>query len=156
MRKGEIACYNVFYFYISLVRQNEALCGNGFNPKTYKQKSIIFRLHRNIVVAHKKRVLAKCGYFHFLIPYKITPVTPINLTLYQTTNKKTLFSSILKAFADDNFIVVKMVQFLFDRVENLVDKGENAGSQHFLLFPTMSSKYYILSGVISRHCMVND
>ena len=36
MRKGEIACYkrfsfshNVFHIYISLVRQNVALCGNG-------------------------------------------------------------------------------------------------------------------------------
>ena len=40
MRKGEIACYkqffpfshNVFYSYISFVRQNAVLCGNGLNP----------------------------------------------------------------------------------------------------------------------------
>ena len=25
--------------------------------------------------------------------------------------------------------------FVFDRVENIVGKGENAGYQHFLLFP---------------------
>ena len=29
--------------------------------------------------------------------------------------------------------------FVFDRVENIVGKGENAGYQHFLLFPTMFS-----------------
>ena len=29
VRKGEIACYNVFHSFKSLVRQNEALCGNG-------------------------------------------------------------------------------------------------------------------------------
>ena len=28
-----------------------------------------------------------------------------------------------------------MVQFFFGRVENMVRKGENAGYQHFLLFP---------------------
>ena len=28
-----------------------------------------------------------------------------------------------------------MMKFFFDRVENIVGKGENAGYQHFLLFP---------------------
>ena len=28
-----------------------------------------------------------------------------------------------------------MMIFIFDRVENIVGKGENAGYQHFLLFP---------------------
>ena len=28
-----------------------------------------------------------------------------------------------------------MVQFFFDRIKNMVGKGENAGYQHFLLFP---------------------
>ena len=41
----------------------------------------------------------------------------------------------LKAFADDKIKVLKMMIFLFDRVENIVGKGENAGYQHFLLFP---------------------
>ena len=27
-----------------------------------------------------------------------------------------------------------MVQLFFDRIENIVGKGENAGNQHFLLF----------------------
>ena len=41
----------------------------------------------------------------------------------------------LKAFPDDNLNVAKMTIPLFDRVENGVGKGENAGYQHFLLFP---------------------
>ena len=41
----------------------------------------------------------------------------------------------LKAFADDKSNVAKMASSLFDRVENTVEKGENAGYQHFLLFP---------------------
>ena len=40
----------------------------------------------------------------------------------------------LKAFADDKLKVAKMRISLFDRVENTVGKGENAGNQHFLLF----------------------
>ena len=41
----------------------------------------------------------------------------------------------LKAFADDTLKIMKMIIFLFDRVENTVGKGENAGYQHFLIFP---------------------
>ena len=31
MKKGEIACHNVFHSYLSLLHQNVALCGNGLN-----------------------------------------------------------------------------------------------------------------------------
>ena len=41
----------------------------------------------------------------------------------------------LKAFADDNFNVAQMIKFFFERKVNIVGKGENAGYQHFLLFP---------------------
>ena len=41
----------------------------------------------------------------------------------------------LKAFADSKFNFAKMLISLFDSVENIVGKGENAGYQHFLLFP---------------------
>ena len=30
--------------------------------------------------------------------------------------------------------------FIFDRIENIVGKGENAGYQHFLLFPQCFQK----------------
>ena len=39
----------------------------------------------------------------------------------------------LKAFADDNLNVAKIMISPSDRVENIVGKGENAGYQHFLL-----------------------
>ena len=43
VREGEIACYkqflffshNVFYSYMSLMRQNLALCGNGLNTTSH-------------------------------------------------------------------------------------------------------------------------
>ena len=40
-----------------------------------------------------------------------------------------------KALADDKLYVAKIVIYLSDRVENIIRKGENAGLQHFLLFP---------------------
>ena len=48
---------------------------------------------------------------------------------------KILDWSNLKAFADDNINVAEMMISLSDRIENIVGKGENAGYQHFLLFP---------------------
>ena len=55
------------------------------------------------------------------------------ITLYE--NDKTLEVTKLKAFADDKIHVAQMMISVFDRVENIVGKRENAGYQHFLLFP---------------------
>ena len=40
-----------------------------------------------------------------------------------------------KAFTNDKLNVAKMKISLFDSEDNTVGKGENAGYQHFLLFP---------------------
>ena len=50
-------------------------------------------------------------------------------------NDKIINMTNLKAFADDKLDVATMNISLFDRVENTVGKGKNAGYQHFLLFP---------------------
>ena len=50
-------------------------------------------------------------------------------------NDKILDVTKLKAFADDKLNVATMMFSLYDRVENTAGKGENAGNQHFLLFP---------------------
>ena len=42
------------------------------------------------------------------------------------------------------------------RVENIVGKGENAGYQHFLFFPTVFSKGFITRIVKSRDCAVES
>ena len=39
----------------------------------------------------------------------------------------------MKAFADNQLNVGKMMISLFDRLENAVGKGEKAGYQHFLI-----------------------
>ena len=50
-------------------------------------------------------------------------------------NDKILEMTKLKAFTDDKLNIAKMIISLFDRVENTVGKGVNAGYQHFLLSP---------------------
>ena len=54
------------------------------------------------------------------------------LTLYHT-NDNILNRTKFKAFADDKLNVAKIMISVFDRVENIVGKGENAG----FLFHTM-------------------
>ena len=51
------------------------------------------------------------------------------LTLYQTTNFST------RPFKDYKFKVVNMMISVFDWVENIVGKGENASYKYFILFP---------------------
>ena len=55
-------------------------------------------------------------------------------TLYPRA-KELLDLSESKAFADDNKNMTQKLKFASGRVENKVGKGENAGNQHFLLFP---------------------
>ena len=50
-------------------------------------------------------------------------------------NDKMRDQSNLKAFADDILDVVQMMICVTDWLENIMGKGENAGYQHFLLFP---------------------
>ena len=41
----------------------------------------------------------------------------------------------LKHFTDDNLTDTELMEFVSKMKENIVEKGENAGDQHFLLFP---------------------
>ena len=40
----------------------------------------------------------------------------------------------------ESHFLAKIVEEVFDRVEKIVGKGENAGNQHFLLFPQSFQK----------------
>ena len=55
-------------------------------------------------------------------------------------NNKILASSKVKAFANGKFTDAMMMFSVFRRVESIVGKGENAGYQHFLLFPQCFQK----------------
>ena len=64
-------------------------------------------------------------------------------------NDNILGLSKLKVFAEDNIQVTEDLKFVLWRVENIVGKGENAGYQHFLLFPQC-----FLRVVKGRDCVV--
>ena len=68
-------------------------------------------------------------------------------SLNSLPNDKTLDVTKLKAFADDKINVTQMMIPVFDRVENIVGKGENAGNQHFLLFPQCFQKASFLGSL---------
>ena len=55
----------------------------------------------------------------------------------------------LKAFADKKLNIDKMTISVLERVESTEGKGENAGYQHFLLFPQCFPKPSPL-GVVKR------
>ena len=54
-------------------------------------------------------------------------------------DKKCLDLIKFKAFAVDNLNLAKTTISVCDRTENNVGNGENAGYQHFLLFPEFKS-----------------
>ena len=59
-----------------------------------------------------------------------------------------------KAFADNK--IAQMMIYVFDRVENIVGKGENAGYQYFLHFPQCFQKASFLGVVKSRDYLVKS
>ena len=48
----------------------------------------------------------------------------------------------LKAFADNKLNATQDIKVVFHRIENIVGKEENAGYQHFLLFPRCFQKAF--------------
>ena len=50
-------------------------------------------------------------------------------------NDKILDKSKINAFADDKIIMTRKLKLAIGREENIVEKGENAGYQHFAIFP---------------------
>ena len=58
------------------------------------------------------------------------------------TDDKILGLPKLKAFADDKSNVTQNIKVVFHRIENIVEKEENAGYQHFLLFPQCFQKAF--------------
>ena len=55
-------------------------------------------------------------------------------------NDKILDWSKFKAFADDKINLAEKLKLVLEWMENSVGKGENAGYQHFLLFPQCFQK----------------
>ena len=71
-------------------------------------------------------------------------------------NDKYLVWSKFKAFADDKINLNEQQKFILGLVENIVEKGENAGNQHFLLFPQCFFKGFLYRVVKSRDCVAKS
>ena len=68
-------------------------------------------------------------------------------------NDENLDLSKLKAFAEDILHLTEMMKYVFERVENIVGKGENAGYQHFLHFPLCFQKASFAGSLTHSHTM---
>ena len=55
--------------------------------------------------------------------------------LNPSLDNKILALSKVNAFANNKINVTQKIKFVFHVLENTVGNGENAGYQHFLLFP---------------------
>ena len=69
-------------------------------------------------------------------------------------NDKILDWSKFKAFADAKIDLTQYLNFALGRVENILGKGENAGYQHFFLFPKCFQESTSLRVVKSLDCVV--
>ena len=54
--------------------------------------------------------------------------------------------------ADNKLNLAEKLKFVLERVENIVGKGENAGYQHFLLFPQCFQKASTIGSLKSGLC----
>ena len=81
--------------------------------------------------------------------------TPGRIVMNSLPNDKSLDWSKFKEFADNNISVTEKLKFVLGRLENIVGKGENAGSQHFLLSQCFQ-KVFFFKVVKSRDCMVKS
>ena len=113
-------------------------------------------------------------YLFFLIILKFCCASVLSL-LYSRLGKpsnclnpfphhKVLEQTKLKAFADDKFNVTKMIISVFDRVENIVGKGEIASTSDFsfshnVFKRLLSQKYQKVSlcgNGLTSHCMITS
>ena len=75
------------------------------------------------------------------------------MSINSLPNEKIFDSTKFKAFADDKINIAQMMISVFDRVENIVGRGGNAGYQPLFLFPQCFQKLSFLGGYLkSRLC----
>ena len=90
---------------------------------------------------------------YFLFSHTLSVVSSISCAIFNSLpNNNVLDWTKFKALLRTN--VATIIISVFDRVENNVGKGENAGYQHFLLFPQCFQKYSF-SGSLTLFQMTN-
>ena len=80
-------------------------------------------------------------------------ITDTIIPLVSKRNDNILKSNTPEAFADNKMNVTKKWIFVLGMLENIVGKGENAGYQHFLLFPQCFQKPSFCRAVKTRDCL---
>ena len=86
----------------------------------------LFFIERKILYKKKKLVIS---------------ILSFSLNVFNSLPNDKIFTlTKLKGFADVTINVTQKLKFVLVRVENIVGKGENAGYQHFLLFPQCFQK----------------
>ena len=74
--------------------------------------------------------------YKLLIEYKIRDkYVDWKFLINSLPNNKILDRTRMKAFAEHKINVIQKLKFALRRVESIVGKRENAGYQHFLVFP---------------------
>ena len=116
--------HSVFKRLVLQTCDNQGLFGKGLKEKCAK----IVELYNDYTSGE----IASSGLFYCTYCFNSLP------------NDKFSDWSKLKAFADDKLNLTEKLKLELERVENIVGKGENAGYQHFLLFPQCFQKASIL------------
>ena len=94
----------------------------------------------------------RCYITEILLIWRKTPTNkPDSFYFIFLPNDKILDRSNLKAFAEDEINVTEKLKFVLGRAENIVEKGENAGYQHFLLSPQCFQKATSLGSLKVSH-----
>ena len=117
-------------------------------PVTCCKVCTLANLNCDGVLIHSNLEIEKAAYRHVFVVLNIGYSAPyvffalfigkfIKCVFNLLPNNKILDQSNLKAFVDD-----KKVNFVVERVENIGIKVENAGYQHFLLFPQCFQKAF--------------
>ena len=75
----------------------------------------------------------------------------LSIGFHSVKDDKILASSKLKAFADNKLNVTENIEFVYLRLENIVEKIRKCWLPAFSSFPKMFSKGLFLAGVKSRN-----
>ena len=75
---------------------------------------------------------------------------PLTTNFKSSPNQKDLQSTCCK------LSVTEKLKFVLGKVENIMGKGENAGHQHFVLFPQCFQNFLYNRVIKNRDCVVNS
>ena len=121
----------------------------NYSQRWVRNKSCAMCYHRssernlkNRVSNKRPPILKSCAtwlYFQGSTFFMLGPRKLSEKMVKPLRDYKSLALSKLKAFVDVTFFVSQIVQFFFDKIENMRN-WENAGCQSFLLFPCFQKK----------------